>query len=611
MPRETKSPPQSGPSMRDLVKSVTGLSWAMSLFGARSLGRLLAPGETAESIDAVTQATEEQLGGLRGLFRAGDRLQRTMVDMMFGAPPGAGMAGGAAGTPPGAPPGPPAAPGSPGAPAAAPTAGPPPPPVHSGRLGTASFVVLGEGLAAGAADFFLSEELQRDSFPAQMARQMQTPLALPLLEAPGIGNLPGFERLPVELPALMQTTVLEPFPGVAAPGNLSVPGFRLADALSHRPTPPLVHRHDAVRTAANLILGMPAILGDGEGPFPTQLEVALLRRPTFALLELGYLEAIAAAVAGDPGELPDTARCRADFSRLVEALRAAGAEVLAMNIPEPLDTAFASSLETAARLTKVSAAVLRQTYNLAADDLLTVRGLIEVGYQFLSRSIGALPAGSVLAAETARRLSGRVRELNTALADAAREHGAHVCDLHALFRAVRTEGVTVGSRQLSADYLGGFYSLNGYYPGKTGHALIANQALELLDQLYGADFPAVDLATVAATDPVVLYQPAEGPDWPAGPLPAMQSRPARRRARRRAAPRRSARGSASGRRCRPRGPASRSPCRPAASRCCRSARSAATSATRCAPSTAGTRRRPSGGGAAACSSAASPWSTAT
>jgi hypothetical protein len=37
------------------------------------------------AFNAVTRATEEQLGGvLKGIFRAGDQMQRSMVDLMFG-----------------------------------------------------------------------------------------------------------------------------------------------------------------------------------------------------------------------------------------------------------------------------------------------------------------------------------------------------------------------------------------------------------------------------------------------------------------------------------------------------------------------------------------------
>ena len=42
------------------------------------------------------------------------------------------------------------------------------------RLDTTTFVVLGEGLAAGMADFGLTSVVQEKSFPAQMARQMGT-----------------------------------------------------------------------------------------------------------------------------------------------------------------------------------------------------------------------------------------------------------------------------------------------------------------------------------------------------------------------------------------------------------------------------------------------------
>lgn len=71
--------------MRDLTKSIASFSWAMSLFGARQLANLFRPSEAAESFDAVTQATERQLGDvLRSAFQMGDRIQRGMVDITFG-----------------------------------------------------------------------------------------------------------------------------------------------------------------------------------------------------------------------------------------------------------------------------------------------------------------------------------------------------------------------------------------------------------------------------------------------------------------------------------------------------------------------------------------------
>ena len=41
------------------------------------------------------------------------------------------------------------------------------------KLDTTSFIVVGEGLAAGMADFSLREVYQKNSFPAVMARQRE------------------------------------------------------------------------------------------------------------------------------------------------------------------------------------------------------------------------------------------------------------------------------------------------------------------------------------------------------------------------------------------------------------------------------------------------------
>lgn len=70
--------------MRDLTKSIFSFSWAMSLFGLRQMGALLAPRNGTSALDAVTRCTEDQLGSLlRPTFRAGDNLQRGLIDLMF------------------------------------------------------------------------------------------------------------------------------------------------------------------------------------------------------------------------------------------------------------------------------------------------------------------------------------------------------------------------------------------------------------------------------------------------------------------------------------------------------------------------------------------------
>lgn len=81
--------------MREFAKSLFSFSWAMSLFGARQLAKLAMPPDqkgqlhpATEAFNAVTQATTNQLGDtMEATFKAGDSMQRGMVDMMFNVLP--------------------------------------------------------------------------------------------------------------------------------------------------------------------------------------------------------------------------------------------------------------------------------------------------------------------------------------------------------------------------------------------------------------------------------------------------------------------------------------------------------------------------------------------
>ena len=70
--------------MREFTKSMMSYTWAMSLFGVQQMFNALRPSKAAESFDHVTEATEEELGrSLQSAFRAGDDLQRRLLDIMF------------------------------------------------------------------------------------------------------------------------------------------------------------------------------------------------------------------------------------------------------------------------------------------------------------------------------------------------------------------------------------------------------------------------------------------------------------------------------------------------------------------------------------------------
>ena len=78
--------------MRELTKSMMSCTWALSVFGAQQLLNLFAPGQgldqtgkCGQSFDKVTDATAKTFDGpLMQAFRAGDSMQRGLVDIMFG-----------------------------------------------------------------------------------------------------------------------------------------------------------------------------------------------------------------------------------------------------------------------------------------------------------------------------------------------------------------------------------------------------------------------------------------------------------------------------------------------------------------------------------------------
>ncbi len=385
-------------------------------------------------------------------------------------------------------------------------------------LDTTQFIVVGEGLAAGMADFALREVYQDKSFPAQMARQMKTAFPQPLIQSPGIGNAPGFTALPPRLPGTLQGSVRSLFPPTLFVFNLSVPGFRLADSMTRRPNTPVVQQRDTLQTVTNLILGFPAMILGRDKPLWTQAEYAVQMNPTLVLVELGYYDVLEPAVTDDPSRLPDVAAFRTNFTRLLAQLKTTSPEMVVMTIPDPFDTGFFSNLATATRLTGPAPDALARTFKLRSDDLLTPAGLMVLGNLVLSENkdilsplfpgLASFFPGTVVRASTEAAVRSRVQALNAEINTAARAAGATVYDLQALFARIKARGIQAGSKTLTADFLGGFYSLDGYYPGVTGHGLIANELLQLLNTTYKTSFPLLDLTRISTDDPAVRFTPA-------------------------------------------------------------------------------------------------------
>jgi hypothetical protein len=385
------------------------------------------------------------------------------------------------------------------------------------KLDTTTFVVMGEGLAAGMANYGLSSVMQSKSFPALIAAQMGTGFEQPLIQPPGIGDVVGYPGQEVRVQAYPQGSVRQFYlptdktkdPILAPPlfvQNVSVPGQTLSDSMTLRPVPPVVHK-TMKQTVYNLLLGFPQLILN-DVPLWTQFEYAKAMFPTVAMVELGYYEALDAAVAGDPSRMPDPTAFGATYGTVIAGLRALQAQVIVTTIPNPIDTAYFNSTAAAAAVVRATPAVVGSLFNPGPQDYVTRNGMMAIANQFSLGVITALPAGSTLSAATATDLTNRVNALNVQIVNAAKANGAVVYDLNAFLHKIKVSGVTVGAATLSGDYLGGFYSLDAIYPSAAGHALIANDILMFLNATYHTTFALVNVPAVAAADPAGhIYKP--------------------------------------------------------------------------------------------------------
>ena len=299
-------------------------------------------------------------------------------------------------------------------------------PAQSQTLDTTTFIVMGEGLAAGMANFGLSSVMQNQDFAALMAARMGAGMEQPLIQPPGIGDVIGYPGQEVQVQKYPQGSVRQTFvptdptkAAISTPPlfvtNVSVPALTLNDSVTMKPVAPVVQRGNMKQTEFNMILGFPQLILNV--PLWTQFEYAKALFPTVTLIELGYYEALTAAVAGDPTLLPDPAAFGATYGAVIAGLRALQSQVIATTIPNPLDTGYFNSVTAAAAIVLATPSVLTTGYNISPQDYVTRNGLQTISNQLSTLQISpgiVLPApggflplapGSTLGAATAAAIT--------------------------------------------------------------------------------------------------------------------------------------------------------------------------------------------------------------
>lgn len=364
---------------------------------------------------------------------------------------------------------------------------------NTGSADFSRFVAVGDSLGAGFISGGLVVGGQEDSVPALIARQVGATMQQPLVSEPGI-------------PALLQLQSLSPLRVVSLPGNgqplnlnfpapynnLSVPGFRIGDAL---------------RTVTGNVIIDIVLRGLG-----TQLQQAVVQQPTFAIVWLGNNDVLAAATSGRVIEgvtITPVAQFEADYVTVVGALRNAGADLVLATLPDVTSIPFVSTIPPVL----VNPATNQPVPGPGGAPIFLIgpNGPLGPGDRVLLTATAELAKGKgiptfaggtgqplgdqfVLSAAEVATIQARVDAFNAIIRATANATGSALADVNALLNHLKSTGINIGGVTFTAAYItGGSFSLDGVHPSPLGYAVAANVFIQAINSTYGASIPQVDL----------------------------------------------------------------------------------------------------------------------
>ena len=213
-------------------------------------------------------------------------------------------------------------------------------------------------------------------------------MPLPLMRDGGPVKVLTYDPFPSTLPTFNQTSLRDlPFPLFVF--NVSVPYLRVSESLGMRPEFPMVHEQKTKQSLVNLVLGYPIMILDAP-PLWTQVEYAEFMAPTFVIVQLGYGDVVEAALRNDAAEITPAGDFSNSYSNVIGRLRGTHAQILLLNVPDPVDTPYFSTVDHVADIYGTTPEELENRFGLGPSDLVTLGGLIEIGDALRGRVDGSL-----------------------------------------------------------------------------------------------------------------------------------------------------------------------------------------------------------------------------
>lgn len=193
----------------------------------------------------------------------------------------------------------------------------------------------------------------------------------------------------------------------------------------------------------------------------------------------------------------------------MSTLKGTGAILIVANVPDVTAIPYMTlapllASEIAAATPGLTAASVQAGLGLANGDLVNAQGLMDTEAQIKGLSTGgtltALPDADVLTAAEIVTVQNTISSYNQVIQQQGTAAGATLVDMHAYFATLQA-GVSINGTRATPAFLGGLFGLDGIHPTNTGYALLANQFIAALNTKFRSSIAAVNVSTVAGSDP--------------------------------------------------------------------------------------------------------------
>ena len=379
------------------------------------------------------------------------------------------------------------------------------------------FVAIGDSYGAGVESASLNLNHQPFSWPSVLARQAGvSDFQQPLVSFPGIGNelqlLDIVHFPPTILPAAgtgqpINLNLARPY------NNLSIPGANVNDVIT------LTGKDAATSTAKAFAQFILRGLG-------TEVDQALVQRPTFIAIWIGGNDALGAVLAGTPALLTPVAAFQTAYNSMLDKLMA-GAPSAGMVVGNIPNNVLALPYLTAVPPVLIDPATRKPVIGPNGQPIALVADLG-------GGVIGQLPAGSLVLLPAASKIATgvgipaalasippfnqlpnigkpladtdvltpteqaaivqRVNDFNTVITQAAAQRDIPVADIKGLFDRV-VAGMTIGPISINSSFItGGFFSLDGFHATDIGYTLFADEYIKAINAAYGSAVPLAPLS---------------------------------------------------------------------------------------------------------------------